>query len=1452
MTKPLAPKSFCYLIGSGSLLIICAEIILKNNSFEILGLITNDQDLDSWAKQRNISLHHQQQELKPILAQQAFDYLFSINNPHFISAELLKLPKRCAINYHDSPLPRYAGLHATSWGIMAQEKEWAISWHVMEERLDTGAILKQPIFSIGADETAFTLNGKCFEEAIAAFDALIGELADGETQPVEQDLSKRSYFSASKRPEHGGVINFAQTAAEIHALIRALDFGFYPNPLGLPKLAIGASFYAVRSMQIRHTGTKAKPGTLLEILEDSLKIAVADDEVSIGKLQTLSGSAMAISDIVSLHGIRVGMTLAQPPMELISRISELSQKIAKHEHFWLERLTQQAPLNFPPQSSLKPAKQSLHSIPVRLSGVVNDYAQSQDFTLRQVLQAAFAVTLSRITGRTKFDLAYVPAKLTDMTGGKEGFFAGQVPWPIVSQPDDSFGDVCRRMQRERQLLADKQTYALDLIIRQPKLSKYAGLADFKSFAAIVESAQISGIGNGLVLCAPFDSQNRDSAFATLVYDPARCSQESAQRLLGYMQVLLAGVAAVPDMAIKELPLLTSQELEKIRNDWIATEVEYPSKRCIHELFEDHALTAPDATAVVYAGQQLSYGELNAEANRLAGHLRKLGVGPDSLVGICVKRGLNMMVGLLGVLKAGGAYLPLDPSYPQDRLELILKDSRPLVLLAEKSTETVVAGLAAGIPHLCLSSDAAQWQDNFCGNLARHETGLTSENLAYIIYTSGSTGKPKGVMIEHHTLVNLLVWYQFKFEVKPTDRASQLASFGFDACVWEIWPNLTAGASVHLIDNNLAGYLPADIQNWLAANQISIAFVPTPLGEQIIRHAWPENTALRWLQVAGDVLRQYPIAGLPFKVANVYGPTECTVVVTFAEITAEDNPRRLPSIGSAISNTRIYILDASGQLAPIGVAGELFIGGVSVARGYLNRPDLTAERFLSDPFSKKPNARMYKTGDIGCWLEDGNIEFLGRNDHQVKIRGYRIELGEIESVLLQYPGVCEAVVIVTEHGAEKRLVAYYTCGEVLSAEALRSHLKVFLPEYMTPAAFVHLQTLPLTANGKLDRKALPEPDGEAYSARKYAAPENEIESAIAQIWADLLKVKQIGRHDDFFELGGHSLLAASLIAEINQKFRTNQPLATVFNSPTVQEMARLFSAGANRDILYSIFPLQGKGSKPFLFWFEPNSEQAAYLTGGLGTDYPVYGLRYGMGAFPESAITLPDTIEQWAAHYVEQIRLVQPQGPYHLFGHCYGGLLAYETARQLTHLGERIENLYLVDVYRQGVKFTRKILPLKTLLDKFMTNPTIYTAAAKRLILNFQGKDKAVSQEMQNKPAYRPDEFNPDLIWPYINQYKPQKYSGPLTLLYSDRVDLRYQAGNLKINIEPPEFAWKPLVSENLLTVHHVPGDHVTILKQDGVEAIAKIIKKDMALYDFQWIEKYNLDCISVHPEPVEG
>ena len=651
--------------------------------------------------------------------------------------------------------------------------------------------------------------------------------------------------------------------------------------------------------------------------------------------------------------------------------------------------------------------------------------------------------------------------------------------------------------------------------------------------------------------------------AKIHYDSRLLEKDYIQSLGEQFQTLISNILDSPDTAIDKLGLISDRDRHKILVEFNNTDSDYPKDKCIHQLFEEQVVKTPDAIAIVFEAEKLTYQQLNQQANQLARYLQSFGVKPEALVGICVERSLEMIIGLLGILKAGAAYVPLDPSYPEERLSYMLVDSGVGVLLTQQKLLSALPSNNARV--ICLDSN---WKEIESQNRENLNLELTSNNLVYGIYTSGSTGKPKGVTIPHRALVNHMSWMQQTFPLTEKDKVLQKTPFSFDVSNSEFYAALLVGAQ--LIIAKPGGHQDGDYLIRAIAQQgvTVLQLVPSLLRILLNTGNLGRCQSLRQVFCGGEALSVELFNSFQRQsqanLHNLYGPTEACINTNFYSCHPGIRQKIVP-IGRPLANTQTYILDPSLQPVPIGVAGELHIGGDGLATGYLNRPDLTAEKFIPNPFvetyhgtSLQQCPRLYKTGDLARYLPDGNIEFLGRIDRQVKLRGLRIELGEVESILNSHPQIQQAVVIVSDDGLERQsLIAYIVVSDKsLIISQLREFLRQKLPEYTIPSAFVTLDVLPLMPNGKIDRKALPAPKGVIAREREYIAPRTPSEEITAEIFASILGVENVGIHDSFFELGGHSLLATQAVSRINQTFSIELPLRRIFETPTVAEVAEI--------------------------------------------------------------------------------------------------------------------------------------------------------------------------------------------------------------------------------------------------------------------------------------------------------
>ncbi|QUJ68780.1 amino acid adenylation domain-containing protein [Photobacterium sp. GJ3] len=927
-----------------------------------------------------------------------------------------------------------------------------------------------------------------------------------------------NFYVYRQAPPAGGVLRWDQPAQAMIRLDHALSHPSQGCPL---KLALPNRLIGIGQIEIEKDRSDALPGTVLKITSDHWEVAMSAGTVRIGHWFNASGPITCGVRLAQQYDIQTGHTL---PMLNDSQSAQLAERFlqgADFASFWSSRLNQPMPSAFPAR----------HHKQGQTAWQTSDWVTTGDTRLESLLSAV-AVYLARMGSQTDFQIGWL--QRTKNTLLSHAILPVQVSLDLTKNFAETQALLqveCERVQAHlpfhpelHALLTPSFRWPLAVeLIAEPQ-------------AAPAHAPQTSVL---LQVC-------KHQGQFRWVYDEAALSSAMIDAASQHLLQFLSQAQLHSQQSCQSLTFINAQETQFLTETLNATAISLPNSPSVHAGIEAQAAQSPDAIAVRCGHQTLTYGQLNARANQLARELILYGVGAECRVAVCAARSPEMIVALLAVLKAGGAYVPLDPAYPGERLSYILRDSDPVLLLADETGRQ-----ALGETHLpMLLLDESLPATIAADNLA---VQIQPDQLVYVVYTSGSTGQPKGVMIEHQQLQNLIGWHVEATGLTADDCTTSMAGLGFDACVWEIWPTLSMGATLLMPTPDLLGDSDG-LLNWWQNSDAQISFMITPLAE-IALASQRLPSQLRILLIGGDSIRRWPLE-LPegLTLLNNYGPTETTVVATSGN---PDTGATVPSIGRPIANTRLYLLDDGGQPVPFGAVGELYVGGAQVARGYLNQPELTAARFLADPFLA--GGRMYRTGDLVRYLPDGSLEYLGRNDQQVKIRGFRIELGEIEAQLTTHPAISDAAVdTIADQGDEKRLVAWvvYQAGQdaAINPVDLTAYLAEHLPDYMIPGAFVTLDALPLSPNGKLDRRALPEPDLHSQGRAGYEAPQSEAEKQLAEIWQSLLGVSQVGRQDNFFELGGHSLLVVKLMAQLRDA-GLSADLQAIFASPTLAELAQ---------------------------------------------------------------------------------------------------------------------------------------------------------------------------------------------------------------------------------------------------------------------------------------------------------
>ncbi len=1099
------------------------------------------------------------------------------------------------------------------------------------------------------------------------------------------------------------------------------------------------------------------------------------------------------------------------------------------------------------------------TLPKPLTNALKALGQQEGATLFMTLLAAFQVLLNRWTGQDDIVVGSVVAGRRKVELEKLiGFFVNTLVFRGDLKGNPTFRELLARVRETSLGALAHQDLPFDRLVKELRPDRTLTRNPLFQVMFVLQNAPMSPTELPRLTLEPIEVDTGTTKFdltlsmmempqglrAALEYNADLFEPSTIARILGCFQTLLEGIVTHPEQRIARLPLLTPAERHQVLSGWNQTASSFPREKTIVDLFDEQVALAPTAVAVQFEDRELTYAQLDARANELAVRLRAAGVRPDVLVGLCLERSIELIVSLVAILKAGGAYVSLDPAYPKERLVFMLEDITAPVLITQRNLRDKLPANDAFV--ICLD---APTEGGRAPSPAPAASGvLTSKNLAYVSYTSGSTGRPKGVCIPHRGVVRL---------VKNTDFARfgrdevflQFAPIAFDASTLEIWGALLNGGRLVVVPPGPCSL--AELGSVIEKRGVTTLWLTAGLFHQMVEEQLDSLQNVRQLLAGGDVLsvphvvralEQLPRAQL----INGYGPTENTTFTCCHRITAPPLAGRSVPIGRPIANTQVYILDREMQPVPMGVPGELFTGGDGLARGYLNRPELTVEKFVAHPFSPDAGARLYRTGDLARWLPDGSVEFLGRIDRQVKIRGFRVEPAEVEAILLTHPAVKECAVIVREDASGAKCLAAYivtTHQPAPAPDTWRTFLEDKLPEYLMPSSFATLDTLPLNANGKVDTAALPAFDGTRPELQhSYVAPRDEVEKQLAEIWSNVLGVHPIGVHDRFFDLGGHSLLAVRMVAHLDKKFGKKLPVSAIFQHRTIEQLAKLLrDPGQRYTPVSSIVEIQGSGRRPpvyfvhgvggGMFWGYSN------LARHLGNDHPIYAFKSrGMEGLPEWS-----TIEEMATHYVADLKAQQPQGPYLLGGYCFGGVVAYEMARQLETRGDKVALLALINCSPPNTEYERPNRGTLGWKLRFLRNISYWigcfcfswtwrerkdfvrwklavvrrkvtgaavTAAPEQTQLDLTDLD-----ELLNLADYSVKQRE---LWQHhvrlLMAYQPGTYGGQVTLFRT--------RGHALVTSFDEHYGWSELARGGI-SMRIMPGGHGNILDEPHVRAVAR-------------------------------
>lgn len=1156
-------KFSCYLIGEDSLADHCIKIILESGH-ALLGICSPSKQINDFANQNAIPYTNSLEVFDSWLRAKKCDFLFSIVNSRILSKELIKLPRHFSINYHNAALPKYAGVHATSWAILNNEQSHGVTWHIIEEGIDTGDILKQAIFKVTTQETNFTLDIKCIKKAIPLFKELLKGLASGNYKRIKQNFNQRSYYNLYQKPKHCGVISWTSTANEIYTLYRALNFSGYANKLCLPKFVFNGTVFFAKKASILNNEKKLSPGTIIELSDSYLRVATATDDIALSQLTDISGKSYTAFELANSYGFKEKKSLSSLNQNFLQQLEQDSEQLAKSESFWVRKLEQIKSLGFWTLGSNETVirkKVNSRKIIYANKSFKNKVSPllPANIDATDALITIFILYLYRLNNYDDFSVGYKYKHLEEPESDMRIFFADIVPMNFSFTPDIDFQQAVVKVADLLKLTNKHKTFAKDVVLRYPQLTEQP-----IAFPIVISTAEPLNEINDY-LCFVINEENitlylPDNLDAT--------NRKIIDNMSGHLQVIIEEFFLNKNTSIESLPILTAEEKQLILKCWNNTKTSYPKNKSISEIFEQQVAAHPNNVAIKFNDISVTYNELNQKVKILSEHLSSLGVTNKSLVAIYFDRGINAILSILSIIKIGAAYVPIDTTYSEQYVKDILNDTKAAMVLTQERNKKPLEKI--------LLNEKFALVNGFANDLLIYKNDVNDranitipDNIAYVMYTSGSTGKPKGVMIDHRGIIRLVKNTNY-IEFTSSHRVAHVASLSFDAATFEIWGVLLNGATLVCADVDTVLNVEK-FDRFLQEEKIDVMWLTSALFNQ---HAIANPSMfrdLKYLLVGGEALNPdiiHSVAnhtnGKPEHFYNGYGPTENTTFTTMFSIQKDFDINKAVPIGRPIANTTTYVLDKKLNLMSVGIPGELFTGGDGLSPGYLNKNGLTKEKFI-DLVISDTSEKLYKTGDIVRWLPSGDLDFIGRVDNQVKIRGFRIELEAIELCLLECDAISQCVVITKkEKEAQKAIIAYI----VLSDKSrhildIKNFLTDKLPSYMIPSIFVVMENLPLNQNGKIDKKLLPtDIKGRIVHSEDYVLPKTELENKISNIWKKLLNLDEISVNDDFFYLGGNSLLITEMMAVIEKTIKIYFPFHEFLEEPTIRNLVKLVETPNN--------------------------------------------------------------------------------------------------------------------------------------------------------------------------------------------------------------------------------------------------------------------------------------------------
>lgn len=1143
----------CYIVGEDSLALECATI-LAAKGHTIVGIVSSYAPLQIWATANNIPSFQNLQSSNILSPEIKYDFLFSIANPAIFPESIIKKPKVLAVNYHFSLLPKYAGTNAPSWAILNNEQEHGYTWHVISEKIDFGDIINQERVPITPDDTALSLIIKTYRATVKAFPKLIESLQSYDFVLKPQNPEQRVYYSGHVKPYGDGVIDWTQHADTIERASRALNLGHYDNPFASPKVIIDEATYLVHELSVQDVASDAPPGVVIKVRPSYIVIATQDKNIIISSLQSISGDTLNIQDIAKKHQLTIGKQLTLFSADEIDSFQRMSATLSRHEKFWIQQLSKFQHINLPYEresitsqdsSPLNTAFQ--YHFPKKL---VNNHSRyPQEYAVITLLLVYFF----RINFSKKFTAII---NQPDNISAQFNPILHEQEWPLncIFTDQMNISDALEQIHSKLAEYEEHLSFQKDIYARYAELTPPEKRASLK-FTIVNEFTNTTKTSP-----YHFHIEIKKGQYSfRLFYKPDVFSpeiQDFLKAMPKHLDTMVEYFQAYPLATLYKAPILSKRQYKQTIIKWNKTQKRYPSHSNIIRQFEKQVKKTPKAIAIETGVHSYNYVDINRLCNQLANYLVASNVSKGDIVAILIDRSFDLITSILAVLKVGAIYLPIDTNYPIHRIKYILENSGSKFLITSSHTTEIYSQLQKMDFHGYLRNIRIDAISLSTQSDTKPEIAISGADPCYLMYTSGTTGKPKGVLVKHANVLNFSASAIKAVGLKPGVRSLQFASYSFDALVWELYPALLCGATLVLAEKNELLVGPPLLKT-LRNKQIHTIILPPSVLQNIPFEVLPD---LKTLVVGGEKLSADVINtwGKQYHLINAYGPTECTVAVLLNQYVSSDYPA---SVGQPIQNTQTYVLDEHLAPMPIGVVGELYVGGANVSLGYLKDLPLTTKRFIPNIFSPKKSTTLYRTGDLVRWLPNGTIDFVGRIDRQVKVRGFRIELKAIETHLMNAPNIQACHVTTIKKGNSDFIVAYIVTSNnnfELQLAQLKNTLKEHLPYYMVPNFFIKLERLPLSENGKIDANKLPQPSSSsAFSTSSIQkSPTTAIEKSIAHVWSKLLSIDVLSVDDNFFDIGGHSLLVSQMLVILKKRFNIEVPLQQFLQHPTISHIVKL--------------------------------------------------------------------------------------------------------------------------------------------------------------------------------------------------------------------------------------------------------------------------------------------------------